>query len=226
MARPRTTKLSPEIIGRAAIDYVEAGNDLQLVPLAKRLGVSVSSLYHHVAGRDGVIQAMRQVLVPEYIPAAPAGAAEGDWEARIRSEVELTWRMYADHPRVLQLMLTVVIDEPDVLRFYSVLTDALGEAGVPDDEILTTIEVIDAFTFGAALDALSPDEILRPGETGGKLAELLPAHPVGRVRNRRVFDRGLDLLLAGVRAGAGSGPEGARGASGARGARGSREPRG
>lgn len=199
MARPRIARLSREIIGRAAIDYVEAGNELQVVPLAERLGVSVSSLYHHVKGRDGVIQAMRQVLVAEYL--IDEGTLEGaDWAARVRSEVEVTWRMYADHPRVLELMLTVVIDEPVVLRFYTSLVGALGEAGLPDDEILTTIEVIDAFTFGAAFDAMSPDEILKPGEADGKLADLLAAHPAGRARNRLMFDRGLDLLLDGIRA--------------------------
>lgn len=200
MARPRIARLSREIIGQAAIDYVEAGNELQLVPLAGRLGVSVSSLYHHVKGRDGVIQAMRQVLSAEYIAPDPALDAAADWRARVKSEVELTWRMYADHPRVLALMLTVVIDEPDVLRVYESLASALADAGVPDGELLTTIEVIDAFIFGAAFDALSPDQILDPGEVGGKLAELLPQHPTGRVRNRRVFDRGLDLLLDGISA--------------------------
>lgn len=197
MARPRTAILSREIIGRAAIEYVESGNELQLVPLARRLGVSVSSLYHHVSGRDGVIHAMRQVLVSEYVPAGPAA---GDWVQRIRGEVERTWRMYAAHPRVLQHMMTVVVDEPDVLRVYSTLADALAEAGLPDGEILTTIEVIDAFSFGAALDALSPDDVLGVEGATGKLAELIPGHPSGAVRNRLVFDRGLDLLIAGVEA--------------------------
>lgn len=197
MARPRTARLSREIIGRAAIDLVEDGQELQLVPLARRLGVSVSSLYHHVAGREGVIQAMRQVLVAQYIRPLPDAS---DWRRKIRQEIELTWRMYADHPRVLQLMLTVVIDEPDVLSVYRVLTEALVEAGLPDDEILTTIEVIDAFTFGVTLDALSPDEILDPERAGGILARLIREHPSGSERNRRVFDRGIDLLIAGVEA--------------------------
>ncbi|QZY51338.1 TetR/AcrR family transcriptional regulator [Leucobacter tenebrionis] len=198
MARPREAKLSREIIGRAAIEYVEAGNDLQLVPLAKKLGVRVSSLYHHVRGREGVIQAMRHVLVAEYVPDQPM-QEDGDWADRVRREVETTWRLYTDHPRSLALMLTVVIDEPDVMRVYSTLVDALVEAGVPDDEILTTVEVIDAFTFGAALDALSPDQILEPEEADGKLGELLPGHLVGRARNRAMFDHGLDLLIEGIR---------------------------
>ncbi|WP_346057471.1 TetR/AcrR family transcriptional regulator C-terminal domain-containing protein [Leucobacter alluvii] len=197
MARPTTARLSREIIGRAAIELAESGRELQLVPLAKRLGVSVSSLYHHVDGRDGVIRAMREVLVPRYLVDVPAGSG---WEQRIRLEVECTWRMYADHPRVLQYMVTSVIDEPDVMRFYNALADALAEAGLPAGELLTTIEVIDAFTFGAALDTLSPDSILDAASAGEVLSGLLAKHPAGAERNRRLFDRGLDLLLAGIAA--------------------------
>ena len=197
VARPRTALLSREIIGRAAIEFVESGHELQLVPLAKRLGVSVSSLYHHVDGRDGVIQAMRQVLAPQYL--GPI-SREGSWRERIRRQVEFIWRMYAEHPRVLQLTITVVIDEPDMLSFYGALVDALEEAGIPDDELLTTVEVIDAFCFGAVLDALSPDAILAAERAEGRLADLLPAHPVGEERNQRVFERGLELIIAGISA--------------------------
>ena len=197
MARPRTRRLSREIIGRAAIGLAESGRELQLVPLARQLGVSVSSLYHHVDGRDGVIRAMREVLVPRYLAEVPEGAG---WEERIRLEVERTWRMYADHPRVLGYMVTAVIDEPDVMRFYHALAEALAEAGLPEGEILTTIEVIDAFSFGAALDTLSPDPILDPGSAGPALRGLLAAHPSGAERNRLLFERGMDLLLAGIRA--------------------------
>ncbi|KTR85576.1 TetR/AcrR family transcriptional regulator [Leucobacter chromiiresistens] len=197
MARPKTARLSREIIGRAAIELAESGRELQLVPLARELGVSVSSLYHHVDGRDGVIRAMREVLVPQYLADVPQGSG---WEERIRLEVERTWRMYAGHPRVLQYMVTAVIDEPDVMRFYNALADALAEAGLPAGELLTTIEVIDAFTFGAALDTLSPDTILDPASAGDVLGGLLADHPVGAERNRRLFDRGLDLLLAGIAA--------------------------
>ncbi|WP_244303136.1 TetR/AcrR family transcriptional regulator C-terminal domain-containing protein [Leucobacter coleopterorum] len=159
--------------------------------------MSVSSLYHHVDGREGIIRAMRQVLVSEYVGGEVSHA---DWRETIRSEVEQTWSMYANHPRVLQLMMTVVIDEPDVLRFYSALVDALERAGLPDSEILTTVEVIDAFSFGAAIDALSPDVVLDSAHAQGKLASLLPNHPSGKTRNREVFERGLELILAGISA--------------------------
>ncbi|WP_244301225.1 TetR/AcrR family transcriptional regulator C-terminal domain-containing protein [Leucobacter insecticola] len=133
----------------------------------------------------------------EYIGATTTHA---DWRETIRSEVEQTWSMYAHHPRVLQHMITVVIDEQDVLRFYSALVGALEISGLPEDEILTTIEVIDAFTFGAAIDALSPDVVLDPAQTDERLTELLATHPTGKARNQQVFRQGLELIIAGIAA--------------------------
>lgn len=226
MARPKQARLSVEIIGQAAIDYVEAGNELQLVPLAKSLGVSVSSLYHHVSGREGVIRAMRQVLNERYAAepeaadgsggiggadhadagaAAPVAAqlASGDgrepgWAGRIRRECNAIWRMYAEHPKVLAHMLTVVIDEPYALEIYEKLATALTEAGVPDSDLLSTVEVIDAFILGAAFDSMSPDQILDPSEVGGRLAELQATHPRGKERTQRMYERGVDLIIAGA----------------------------
>ena len=198
MARPRTAILTPEIIGRAAIDLVERGHDLQMKPLAEKLGVRVSSLYHHVEGRAGVIHAMRQVLAARYpFEVNP----DGTWQEVIRRALRSAWRMYADHPRVLQLMVTVVIDEPDVLALYEVLVTALRRAGIPESDLLTTVETLDAFIFGAALDRLSPDRIIKP-ETPD-LMGLLDAHPVGNERNERLFEQGITLIIAGIEARAG-----------------------
>ena len=195
MARPRKAILTRDIIGRAAVDLVEAGNDLQMNPLAESLGVRVSSLYHHVDGRAGVIHAMRQVLSAQYRFDTDA---EGPWEEVLRRALKSAWRMYADHPRVLQLMVTVVIDEPQVLELYEVLGSALTRAGIPDNELLTTMETLDAFIFGAALDRLSPDRLIAPRSP--QLARLVERHPVGRDRNTQLFDRGLSLIIAGITA--------------------------
>lgn len=195
MARPRKAILTRDIIGRAAIDLVEAGHELQMNPLAEKLGVRVSSLYHHVDGRAGVIHAMRQVLSEQYRFGA---SAEGPWEEVLRGELKTAWRMYADHPRVLQLMVTVVIDEPQVLELYEVLGEALSRAGIPDDELLTTMETLDAFIFGAALDRLSPDRLIAPRTP--QLTRLVEQHPVGRERNTQLFERGLTLIIAGITA--------------------------
>lgn len=196
MARPKEPLLSREIIARAAIELIEEGKDLQIVPLAERLGVSKSSLYHHVRGRTGVIHAIREVLGEEYqlLP-----TASDDWEETVRASARSAGSLYGDHPRVLPLLLSVVIDEPATVGFYSVLVDALERAGIPEDELLSTVETIDAFAFGVALDALSPDLIFDAGPAHSRLTTLSAKHPTGKARNALLFERGLDLLVLGIR---------------------------
>ncbi|QQB15009.1 TetR/AcrR family transcriptional regulator [Brevibacterium casei] len=197
MARPTSPLLSREKIALAAIEMLDAGEELRIQPLAKRLGVSLSSLYHHVDGRDGIVHAMREVLNGDYDLVTLADAR---WQDSLRAGVGSLWRLYADHPRVMIHLLGVTIDEPESLRLYEALLGILRRAGLPEDELLTTLEVLDAFAFGVALDALSPNQIFAPGDADSPLAALAARHPTGTERNRLVYDRGLDLLIAGIEA--------------------------
>ena len=197
MARPSSPLLSREKIALAAIAMIDAGEELKIQPLAKKLGVSLSSLYHHVDGREGIVHAMREVLSREYAFTAPP---EGAWQDTLRAGVGALWRLYADHPRVLIHLLGVTIQEPQTLRLYESLVVSLRRAGLPEDEILTTVEVLDAFAFGIAIDALSPTEIFAPDTPDSPLAGLIDDHPTGTARNERVYRTGLDLIITGIEA--------------------------
>ncbi|MGO3024130.1 MAG: TetR/AcrR family transcriptional regulator [Brevibacterium sp.] len=195
MARPISPILSRENIARAAIEMIDAGEELRIQPLAKKLGVSLSSLYHHVDGRDGIIHAMREVLSGDYAFSAPR---QGQWKDVLKEGVHSLWRLYSDHPRVMIHLLGVTIDEPDTLSLYEALVEALRQAGLPDEELLTTLEVLDAFAFGVALDALSPMNIFAPEESDSPLTKLLRSHPTDRERNQRLYDQGLEIILSGI----------------------------
>ncbi len=196
VARPKAPLLSREIIARAAIELVDEGHELQVVPLAERLGVSTSSLYHHVKGRTGIVHAIREVLSEEYSLVPEPSAS---WEETVRKSTRTLWRLYGDHPKVMPLLLSVVITEPTTVDFYSLIIDALDKAGIPEDEQLSTVEMLDAFAFGVALDALSPDLIFEPGGEHERLNRLISKHPSGRKRNELLFERGLDVIVLGIR---------------------------
>lgn len=197
MARPSSPLLSREKIGRTAIEMIDAGDELKIQPLAKKLGVSLSSIYHHVDGREGIIHAMREVLSSEY----SFGAIDsGSWKDRVREGVSTLWRLYSDHPRVMVHLLGVTVEDPDALILYEGLLDGLRQAGVTDDELLTTVEVLDAFAFGAALDSLSPTTIFAPASPESSLAALIEKHPTGSGRNRLLYERGLEIILDGIEA--------------------------
>lgn len=198
MARPSSPLLSREKIGRAAIGMIDGGGELKIQPLAKKLGVSLSSIYHHVDGREGVIHAMREVLSVEYALNIPD---QGSWKDNLKAIVDSLWRLYSDHPRVMIHLLGVTVEEPGTLTLYESLIDVLADAGVPETELLTTIEVLDAFAFGAALDALSPQVIFAPASEDSRLTSLIENHPAGTERNHRLYRRGLDIIIAGIEAG-------------------------
>ncbi|TSI15388.1 TetR/AcrR family transcriptional regulator [Brevibacterium aurantiacum] len=195
MARPVSPLLNRKKIAHAAIEMIDAGHELKIQPLAKKLGVSLSSLYHHVDGRDGIVHAMREVLSSEYEFTPPS---DPTWKAALRAGVSTLWRLYSDHPRVMIHLLGVTIHEPETLRLYESLVAQLRQAGLPEEEILTTLEVLDAFAFGVALDALSPAKIFAPEGPESPMADLLQGHPTGRERNERLYERGLDIIIAGI----------------------------
>ncbi|SDR92270.1 DNA-binding transcriptional regulator, AcrR family [Brevibacterium siliguriense] len=198
MARPSSPLLSREKIGRAAIGMIDDGGELKIQPLAKELGVSLSSIYHHVDGREGVIHAMREVLSAEYALNIPD---QGSWKEDLKAKMDSLWRLYSDHPRVMIHLLGVTVEEPRTLTLYESLIDVLVSAGVPETELLTTIEVLDAFAFGAALDALSPQVIFSPESEDSRLTKLIENHPAGAERNHLLYRRGLDFIIAGIEAG-------------------------
>ena len=59
MARPRVPLLSADRIADAAIELVDSGDAFGVNALARRLGVTPSSLYKHVDGPDRITQLMR-----------------------------------------------------------------------------------------------------------------------------------------------------------------------
>lgn len=197
MARPSSPILSREKIALAAIKMIDEGDELKIKPLAKKLGVSLSSLYHHVDGREGIVHAMREVLSSQYDFEAPTGLG---WRETLEAGVHALWCLYSDHPRVMIHLLGVTIEEPGTLALYQSLIDTLRRAGVPNDELLTIVEVLDAFAFGAALDALSPTRIFSPEDSRSDLAELIDRHPIGSDRNNLLYERGLGIILTGIEA--------------------------
>lgn len=197
MARPSSPILSREKIALTAIAMIDEGEELKIQPLAKRLGVSLSSLYHHVDGREGIVHAMREVLSSQYDFEAPTGLS---WRETLKAGIHALWRLYSDHPRVMIHLLGVTIEEPGTLALYESLITTLKRAGVPRDELLTTVEVLDAFAFGAALDALSPTRIFSPDDSPSELGGLLEEHPSGNERNQLLYERGVDIILTGIEA--------------------------
>ncbi|SIO09943.1 TetR/AcrR family transcriptional regulator [Agromyces cerinus] len=195
MARPRVPLLSTERIADAAIELVDSGQAFGVNALARRLGVTPSSLYNHVDGRDGIIELMRGRLGESYLAEAPSG----DWVDVVTHTMRASRRMYAEHPSIVPLLVGKTITHPAVIASYDRLATALLGAGFPDDEVITVIAILDSFALGFGLDLASPDDIWRPETPTTSLGRLLEVTAKGRERSDQVFEIGLELLLDALR---------------------------
>jgi len=195
MPRPKVNLLSVELIADAAIELADSGEAFGVNALARRLGVTPSSLYNHVDGRDAIVELMRGRLSRRYL----ADPVTGEWDDIVRGTVRALRRLYAEHPLIVPLIVGKTITDPWVIAGYDALATALVDAGVPDDEVLAIVAIVDAYAIGFGLDLASPDEIWRPDVPTRTLGRLIADAARGAERSDAAFEIGLEMLIASLR---------------------------
>lgn len=195
MPRPKVNLLSVELIADAAIELADSGEPFGVNALARRLGVTPSSLYNHVDGRDAIIELMRGRLSRRYLPTRVSGA----WDDVVIGTMRALRRLYAEHPLIVPLIVGKTITDPGVIAGYDRLATALVDAGVPDDDVLPIVAIVDAYAIGFGLDLASPDEIWRADVPTETLGRLIADAARGAERSDAAFEIGLEMLVASLR---------------------------
>ncbi len=207
MPRPTTPLLSREKVLATALALVDATGSFTLPRLARELGVSASSLYHHVpGGRTEIVEGVRALV------SRPFAVLRADDGEHWRSFAERWARAYrasmAAHPRVVPLLAAQTVTSPEVLAGYEALAAALERAGAGAHAVLHVITVLDCLVLGSALDAGAPVEVWADGgETTPALGRALRAagartgdptgDPTGD-RSAESFELGLTSVLTGL----------------------------
>ncbi|WP_353815922.1 TetR/AcrR family transcriptional regulator [Agromyces sp. SYSU T00266] len=195
MPRPKVPLLSADRIADAALELVDSGQPFGVNALARALGVTPSSLYNHVRGRDEIIELIRGRLAAQYLPGLPEGA----WDEIVAATMRAERRMYAEHPNAIPLIVGKTITDALVIASYDNLATGLLDAGFPEDEVLTVVAILDSFALGFGLDLASPDDIWQPQGPTRTLGRLLAGAERGAARSDRAFEEGLELLLDALR---------------------------
>ena len=195
MPRPRVNLLSVDLIADAAIELADSGDTFGVNALARQLGVTPSSLYNHVDGKDAIIELMRSRLGARYFPEP----ITGEWDEIVTGTVRGLRHLYADHPLIVPLIVGKTITDPGVIGSYDRLATALVGAGVPDDEVLAIVAIVDAYAIGFGLDLASPDEIWQPTVPTATLGRLITDAAHGAERSDAAFEIGLEMLVASLR---------------------------
>lgn len=197
MAQRRKRLLSTEVILDASLASIDATGRLTMADLAERLGVSASSIYHHLPGRTAIIEALRERLVAVIEPPPLDGS---DWGDQITRWMRDYRRAFAEHPNLIPLLNEQTMTGGSVLLGYEQVATLLRLAGVPVGEVVLWISVLDAYALGSALDLAAPDDVWRfERDDLPVLAEAIRAAPAGRKRADEAFGLGLEALIVSLR---------------------------
>ncbi|MGW6268559.1 TetR/AcrR family transcriptional regulator [Streptomyces sp. NPDC055060] len=191
MGRPRTPLLDRDRITTTALALVDEKGDFSVPQIAKRLGAQTGSVYHHVDGRDGIVELLRE-RVSEAIDTSTLTPGR-PWDASLSAWARSYRAAFAAHPRVIPLLMTSPVRAPRVLEQYECAVTLLIDAGFALADVMPVIIALENLVLGSALDLAAPEAMWElPDETSTPaLARALDAAPRGRA------DRAFELALAG-----------------------------
>ncbi|MDX3642842.1 TetR/AcrR family transcriptional regulator [Streptomyces sp. MB09-02B] len=192
MGRPRTPLLDRERITTTALQLLDAQGEFSVPQIARRLGVQTGSVYHHVDGRDGIVELLRE-RVTEGIDVSALDVRP--WDAALAAWARSYRAAFAAHPRAIPLLMTSPVRAPRVLEQYERAVTLLLDAGFPLREVMPVLVALENVVLGSALDLAAPvamweitDESATP-----RLARALDA--VGDGRADASFELALDGFL-------------------------------
>ena len=181
--------------------------------LATELGVRPMSLYHHVAGKDAILDGVVDLVFAE-IDLPPEGAP---WRAAIRLRCLSARAVLRRHPWATPLMEGRTSPGPATLHHHDAVLSCLRRGGLSLPLTAHAYAVLDSFVYGFALQEAT---LPMGGEEGiADLADQMVAgFPAGaypylvELATHHVqqpgygfgasFEFGLDLLLDGIEAAA------------------------
>ncbi len=136
---------------------------LSMRALAARLGVEAMSLYHHVRGKDALLDAMVDAVFAEmHLP-----GTDGDWRGEMRRRSVSGREALRRHRWAVGLMDSRRTPGPATLAHHDAVIGCLVTGGFSIPATGTAVAILDAHLYGFLLQ-----ENALPFETGDELAEI------------------------------------------------------
>lgn len=208
-AEPRI-RLSRDRVLRAAISLAdqEGIGSVTMRRLARELGVEAMSLYHHVANKDEILNAILDIVETEIEMPSPGA----DWKVAIRRTAISYHDVLERHPWAASLTLSATGTRPARWRYMDAILGCLREAGfsaMATDHAYHALDShISGYTLWAAQIQIEPEKLpdmaatfLRelPADEYPYLAEHVHQHLAERdPEDEGSFVFGLDLILDGL----------------------------
>ena len=148
--KPRTS-LSEVVAAGVEIADAEGLAALSMRKVASRLGIGAMSLYTYVPGRSELVELMIDRVYAEHT--IPDGQLP--WRRRLEAWARETWRIYAEHPWLLDYNMARLPIGPHVLDVSEALYAALHDAGFAGAENVAISNLIQWQLLGAARSMIS-----------------------------------------------------------------------
>ena len=209
MALKKAAPLTRDRIVRVAVEVADEGGFdlLSMRNLAHELGAAPMSLYRHVANKEDLLDGMVDVVFAEmYAP-----AIGGKWKAELRQRGVSARESLQRHPWAVGLMEARISPGPASAAHHNATMGCLREAGFPFREAVHAYNLLDAYTYGFALQEQTipfetPEESGEMAKTTvGERSDEFPylAEVVVELGRRgydytEEFEFGLDFILDGL----------------------------
>jgi AcrR family transcriptional regulator len=196
--------------GAVALADRIGAQSLTIRKLADELGVKPMTIYHHVDGKDAILDGMVDTVFGQ-IELPPTDL---EWRAAVRARCVSARTVLNRHPWATPLMETRTSPGPATLRHHDAVVACLRRGGLSIEWTAHAYAILDSYVYGFALQEATlvvqserdvdevADEIVGGfGDAYPHLAELAteyvarPGYDFGAS-----FELGLDLLLDGIEA--------------------------
>lgn len=144
----------------------EGVDGLSMRRLAGVLGAGAMSLYHYVASKDELLDAMTDVVFEE-IALPPE---DTDWQSAMRRRAESARQALARHPWAISLMESRTAPGPANLRHHEAVLACLRRAGFSVLMATHANWLLDSYVYGFAMQEAS-----LPFDTADELADMAEA---------------------------------------------------
>ncbi len=183
---------------------------LSMRALAQELGVEAMSLYHHVAGKEELLQGLVDLVIGEIELARPGR----EWKSNVRKMAMSAHDKLVRHPWAAPLVLSHSGMSSARLRYMESMLATLRRGGFSPDTADHAYHALDSHIIGFSLwvagMSLGTDENLAalatafleqlPADEFPYLAEHVEHHLNPPPQSKSSFEFGLDLLLDGLEA--------------------------
>ncbi len=184
----------------AALGILDGSTDataLTMRALAARLGVQAPSLYAHIDGIDDVLDLVHE-LINSSIDLSPL------LEGTDLEDLRAFGRNYRDSYRRHRVAATIIsarsLNQDHALRVYEAIAAFLARRGLPDNQIMPLMAMLDSVVLGSAVEPFADGFV----ETARTYGRQYPTIAAGLRSTRRKtiddagFELGLDAFLATV----------------------------